>query len=96
LIYPQPEPHVPHHPSSEQDQPPEPQPIILTNIDLISSSSGVIHSKIVSLKSIVSSSIMSAGDSFIHISVFNESSFVISSSIKSTSQSSSKQFFTLM
>jgi hypothetical protein len=48
--------------------------IILTNIDLISSNSGVIPSNIVSLKSIASSSTMRAGSLVIFNSVFIASS----------------------
>jgi hypothetical protein len=68
---------------------------MLINIDLISSSSGTIHSNITSLKSISSSSIIKAGSFVIDNSVFNFSSLVDSISIKSTSHKSFAEFVTL-
>ncbi|MBT6778270.1 hypothetical protein HOA93_00360 [bacterium] len=69
--------------------------MILINIDLISSSSGIIHSKIVSLNSIDSSSTINAGSLVIFNSFFNSSSRVVSTFIKSTNPSSSNALLTL-
>jgi hypothetical protein len=69
--------------------------MILINIDLISSDSGMIPSKIVSLKSIASSSTIRAGSFVIFNSFFNASSCVTSTLMKSTNPSSSKEDCTL-
>ncbi|NCO31856.1 hypothetical protein GW891_03545 [bacterium] len=66
------------------------------NIALISSSLGIIHSKIVSLKSIDSSSTINAGSLFIFNSVFSVSSFVSSILIKSDNPSSSNALITFV
>jgi hypothetical protein len=84
-----------HHPQSVGAQESSDHHIILVNIDFNSSSSGIIPSKITSLKSIDSSSIIKAGDSFIPSSVLIESSLVSFIFIKSINHNSSKTFFTL-
>jgi hypothetical protein len=77
----------------EQDES-ELHQIILINIDFISSSGGICHSKIISLNSILSSSIIKAGVFVIDNSCFNSSELDISISIKSFNHKSSKQEIT--
>jgi len=63
-------------------------------MDFNSSISGTIHSNIISLKSIDSSSIIKAGSLEIFSSFFKDSSLVISVFMKSFNQSSSIAKFT--
>jgi hypothetical protein len=69
--------------------------MILINIALSSSSSGIIHSKIVSLKSIASSSTIRAGSLVILSSFFSFSSKVTFTFMKSTRPNSSRELLTL-
>jgi hypothetical protein len=66
------------------------------NIALSSSSLGIIHSNIVSLKSIASSSTINAGSFSIFNSFFILSSLVISTSINEFNHNSSKAELTLL
>gem|GEM_PF-639751 len=84
--------HQEEHFNGEQDCS-APQ-IILTNIDFISSSSGTIHSKIISLNSIDSSSIINAGSFFISNSFFNSSELSSETSMNSFNHKSTKELFT--
>jgi hypothetical protein len=68
--------------------------MILINIAFNSSISGIIHSKIVSLKSIASSSTIKAGCLVIFNSVFKSSSLVVSTFINDASHNSSNDKLT--
>jgi hypothetical protein len=63
---------------------------MLINIDFNSSSDGICHSKIISLNSILSSSIINAGVFSIESSFFNSSELLSSTSINQSSHKSSK------
>jgi hypothetical protein len=69
---------------------------MLIIIDFISSSLGTIHSKMMSIKSMFSSSTINAGVFVIFNLSFNSLFSLFSNSIKSQSQSSSKAKVTLL